>query len=137
MTCKKVAFQKAGIHKKWLNWIEDRKKNNSLNTAVDGDPDNFVWVKDYKQESRIPPYWDFLMSLRANKVAQLIKIYFFIQYFSFELYSFSDSFYLVSFLKITRKYKQTFFSYNQIFQWIHSRHVYKEDAPLVILTHNR
>lgn len=77
MTCKKVAFQKAGIHKKWLNWIEDRKKNNSLNIAVDGEPDNFVWVKDYKQESRIPPYWDFLMSLRANKVAQLIKIYIF------------------------------------------------------------
>ena len=70
MTCKKVVFKKADIHKKWLNWIEDRKKN-SLNTTVDGDPDNIVWVKDYKQESRVPPYWDVLMSLRANKVAPI------------------------------------------------------------------
>lgn len=64
---KNAAFQKAGF-KKWLNWTEDRKKNSSLNIAVDGDADNLVWVENYKQENKMPSSWNLLSSLRAGNL---------------------------------------------------------------------
>lgn len=98
-------FKWQAFKRKWLNWIEEKEKHSSLTIAVDGDPDNHIWFKNYKEENKMPPSWGFLTFLKANNSSKLIKFY---PFYSIHIFWAQLILSLILFCIFSRNYKEIF-----------------------------